>query len=184
MLPRKCHSIIPWSGIVLGRFQCSCFSDPCIIGGLFPILWNHLFSEFLVRVFIYTQNVYWLCCQVLVMSHEKADAGQMDSYFGNKFYPARPVYVIGRSYKAEPVCKPRETLWDNWMDRSHAQAMSPQSQLCIMASCVPHSIEHHVCRFELGKSCQSLPPDRAHACSYGITFRMTHIVDCFTLDVL
>ena len=38
MLPRKRHSIIPWYGIVLGRFQCSCFSDPCIIRSLFPFL--------------------------------------------------------------------------------------------------------------------------------------------------
>ena len=38
MLPRKRHSIIPWYGIVLGRFQCSCFSDPCVIRTFFPIL--------------------------------------------------------------------------------------------------------------------------------------------------
>ena len=75
-----------------------------------------------MRVFIYTHGVYWLCCQVLVMSHEKTKEVEMSSYFGNKFYPARPVYVLGRSYKANPTCKPEETLFDNWMDRSHSQA--------------------------------------------------------------
>ena len=37
---------------------------------------------------------------------------RMDSYFGNKFHPARPVYVLGRSYKAEPTCKPQEKLFE------------------------------------------------------------------------
>ena len=104
----------------------------------------------------------------------------MDSYFGNKFHPARPVYVLGRSYKAEPTCAPQETLFDNWMDRSHSHAMSPHCQPCIMPSCVPHSIVHRVCSLEFGTSCQCLPPDRAHACSYGISFWIRHTVDCLT----
>ena len=56
------------------------------------------------------------------MSHELTDEAAMDSYFGNKFFPAKPVYVLGRSYKAEPACKPHQTLWHNWMDRSHSHA--------------------------------------------------------------
>ena len=104
-----------------------------------PISLNLFFSEPIVQVFIYTHGVYALCCQVLVMSHELADEKEMCSYFGNKFYPARPVYVVGRSYKAEPKCKPQETLFDNWMDRSHSHAMSPHC--CIIHHCcmvVPH----------------------------------------------
>ena len=104
-----------------------------------PISLNLFFSEPIVQVFIYTHGVYALCCQVLVMSHELADEKEMCSYFGNKFYPARPVYVVGRSYKAEPKCKPEETLFDNWMDRSHSHAMSPHC--CIIHHCcmvVPH----------------------------------------------
>ena len=30
--------------------------------------------------------------------------------------------VLGRSYAADPTCKPEETLFDNWMDRSHSPA--------------------------------------------------------------
>ena len=56
------------------------------------------------------------------MSHELTNEAAMDSYFGNKFFPAKPVYVLGRSYKAEPACKPQQTLFDNWMDRSHSHA--------------------------------------------------------------
>ena len=97
------------------------------------------------------------------MSHELADEKEMSDYFGNKFYPARPVYVVGRSYKAEPKCKPEETLFDNGMDRPHSHAVSPHCQSCIVPSCVPHSIVHRFCSLEFGKSCQSLPPDRAHA---------------------
>ena len=87
-----------------------------------PISLNPFFSEPIVRVFIYTHGAYGHCCQVLVMSHERTNEVEMSSYFGNKFSPARPVYVLGRSYKAEPTCKPEETLFDNWMDRSHSQA--------------------------------------------------------------
>ena len=79
------------------------------------------------------------------MSHEKTSEFEMSSYFGNKFHPARPVYVMGRCYKAEPMCKPEHTLFDNWMDRSHSHGMSPHCQPCIMPSCLPHSIVHHVC---------------------------------------
>ena len=114
------------------------------------------------------------------MSHERSNSAEMDSYLSNKFYPAKPVYVLGRSYKAEPTCKPQEALFDNWMDRSHSHAMTPHCQPCIMPSCVPRSIAHHVCSWEFGKSCQSLPPDRAHACSHGISFWMKHTVECLT----
>ena len=109
------------------------------------------------------------------MSHELTDPKEMSSYFANKFHPARPVYVVGRSYKAEPKCKPQETLFDNWMDRSHSHTMSPHCHSCIMPSCV--SIVHHVC--ECRKSCLSLPPDRAHACQYGSGCCMRHPLRLF-----
>ena len=40
----------------------------------------------------------------------------MDDYFYNKFYPLQPMYVLGRSYAADPPCKPEETLFDCWKD--------------------------------------------------------------------
>ena len=55
------------------------------------------------------------------MSHEKSKESQMTSYFSNKFYPALPIFTLGRSYKADPQCKAEESLFDNWMDRSHSQ---------------------------------------------------------------
>ena len=97
-------------------------------------------SVSLLPVLTHTDGVDWLCCQVLVMSHERTNSAEMDSYFGNKFHPARPIYVVGRSYKAEPQCKPEHTLFDNWMDRSHSHDMTPRGQPCIMPACVPHSI--------------------------------------------
>ena len=70
---------------------------------------------------MYTVN--WLCCQVvIVMSHELANDQEMDSYFAEKFYPAKPIFVLGRSYKADPECKPDQTLYNNWMDPSHSHA--------------------------------------------------------------
>ena len=41
---------------------------------------------------------------------------QLDDYFTRKFAPLHPLYVIGRSYKAEPTCHPSETLFDAWKD--------------------------------------------------------------------
>ena len=52
------------------------------------------------------------------MSHEKAREDEMTSYFSKKFFPAVPVYVFGRSYAAEPKCKPEQTLYDNWLEHS------------------------------------------------------------------
>ena len=70
---------------------------------------------------MYTVN--WLCCQVvIVMSHELAHDQEMDSYFAEKFYPARPLFVLGRSYRADRQCKPEETLYNNWMDPFHSHA--------------------------------------------------------------
>ena len=36
--PKEVHSLSPWYGILLGRFQCSCFSDPCIFRSLCQFL--------------------------------------------------------------------------------------------------------------------------------------------------
>ena len=43
--PKEHHSIMPWYGIVLGRFQCRFFSDPCIFRSLCQFLWNHFFQS-------------------------------------------------------------------------------------------------------------------------------------------
>jgi hypothetical protein len=42
--------------------------------------------------------------QVLIMSHELSREDEMTDYFSRKFYPAVPVYVLGRSYAAKPEC--------------------------------------------------------------------------------
>lgn len=54
--------------------------------------------------------------QVLVMSHELSAEREMDDYFAKKFNPAVPIFVVGRSYKSNPQCKPEETLYDAWLD--------------------------------------------------------------------
>jgi hypothetical protein len=56
--------------------------------------------------------------QVLIMSHELSREDEMTDYFSRKFYPAVPVYVLGRSYAAKPECKPDQTLHDNWKEPS------------------------------------------------------------------
>ena len=56
------------------------------------------------------------------MSHELSKEAEMTNYFAKKFAPATLVFVVGRSYKSSPQCKPEETLFDNWMDRSHPHA--------------------------------------------------------------
>ena len=37
------------------------------------------------------------------MSHEMTNVEEMSSYFSKKFAPAVPVFVIGRSYKSDPI---------------------------------------------------------------------------------
>ena len=54
--------------------------------------------------------------KILVITHEEARVEDMDDYFAKKFYPMRVLYVIGRSYKAEPECRPDKTLFDAWQE--------------------------------------------------------------------
>ena len=56
------------------------------------------------------------CQKVLVITHEKARVEDMSDYFQKKFHPLEVVYLVGRSYKASPQCKPEETLFDAWKD--------------------------------------------------------------------
>ena len=58
------------------------------------------------------------------MTHELTKESEMSSYFAQKFAPAPPSFVVGRSYQSEPECKPEETLFDNWVDRSRTHAHS------------------------------------------------------------
>ena len=55
--------------------------------------------------------------QVFVITHEKARTKELDDYFALKFHPLQVMMVVGRSYKAEPECDPRHTLYDAWRDR-------------------------------------------------------------------
>ena len=47
---------------------------------------------------------------------KKARAKELDDYFALKFHPLQVMMVVGRSYKAEPECDPRHTLYDAWKD--------------------------------------------------------------------
>ena len=40
----------------------------------------------------------------------------MDDYFARKFRNLQALFVIGRSYVAEPQCQPEETLYDAWKE--------------------------------------------------------------------
>ena len=57
------------------------------------------------------------------MSHELMDEKELSSYFAKKFAPATPVVVLGRSYKSDPECEARETLFDNWKDPCSSHQM-------------------------------------------------------------
>ena len=50
------------------------------------------------------------------MTHEVTKMAEMEDYFTKKFYPILPMYMIGRSYKMEPNCKPNQTLYDAWTE--------------------------------------------------------------------
>ena len=56
------------------------------------------------------------------MTHENAREKEMTDYFTKKFSPALPVFVMGRSYTAQPTCKPENTLFDNWLEHSFLDA--------------------------------------------------------------
>ena len=72
------------------------------------------------------------------MSHEKSDEKEMTSYFANKFRPARPLFVFGRSYAADPKCKPEHTLYDNWLDTSRSHP--PHGGHGRSTDCIPMNV--------------------------------------------
>ena len=41
--------------------------------------------------------------KVLVITHEKADLRNTDDYYAHKFETLQVLFLIGRSYKAEPI---------------------------------------------------------------------------------
>ena len=74
--------------------------------------------------------------QVFVITHENARMSDMDDYFARKFRNLQALFVIGRSYLAEPQCLPKETLYDAWKEPVPPQCQSgSHPHTC----CVPHS---------------------------------------------
>lgn len=53
----------------------------------------------------------------MVLTHELTKLQDSHDFFARKFAPLVPVYVMSRSYKAEPKCKPEHTLYHCWKDR-------------------------------------------------------------------
>ena len=56
--------------------------------------------------------------QVLILSYELSEDEELTDYFSRKFYPAVPVYVLGRSCAAKPEGTSEQTLHENWLDPS------------------------------------------------------------------
>ena len=54
--------------------------------------------------------------EVLIMSHEASRMTDMEDYLRKKFAPIQPMFMIGRSYKMDPICKPKFTLYDAWTE--------------------------------------------------------------------
>ena len=50
------------------------------------------------------------------MTHGATKMSEMEDYFTKKFYPILPMFMIGRSYKLDPICKPKYTLYDAWTE--------------------------------------------------------------------
>ena len=57
--------------------------------------------------------------QILAITHERVRMEDQSDYFAKKIHPLRVLVLIGRSYGAEPRCKPEHTLYDAWKDRLH-----------------------------------------------------------------
>ena len=59
---------------------------------------------------------------------------EFDDYFSMKFAPFTVVYIMGRSYKEEPKCDPKETLYDCWKDPNPLVAcgsLGDLQQMCV-----------------------------------------------------
>ena len=49
---------------------------------------------------------------MLATTRERAMAHDMGDYFVRSFFPLQVMFVLGRSYAAEPTFEPRVTLYD------------------------------------------------------------------------
>ena len=54
--------------------------------------------------------------QVLVLTHERASAEETMPYASYVFAPIPVIGVYGRSYRAEPQCRPEESVYCGWKD--------------------------------------------------------------------
>ena len=52
------------------------------------------------------------CLEVWATTRERAMAHDMGDYFARKFFPLQVMFVLGRSFAAEPMCEPRVTVYD------------------------------------------------------------------------
>ena len=84
------------------------------------------------------------CPKVLAITHEKANRDEMNDYFQKKFYPMTVVYMIGRSYKAEPQCKPDETLFDAWKELIHRRFLGLTASQSVGSQYLSDVVSVHV----------------------------------------
>ena len=56
------------------------------------------------------------CLEVSATTRESAMTHDMGDYFVRSFFPLQVMFVLGRSYAAEPTCEPRVTSYDPWKE--------------------------------------------------------------------
>ena len=74
-------------------------------------------------------------CKVLVLTHELQSLKDTDDYFAKKFAPVVPFFIMSRSYKKDPVCEPKETLFDCWKDRFVLKPSTDHNSSWSLLSC-------------------------------------------------
>jgi len=58
------------------------------------------------------------CRQVLILTHEdEQDAKVFIPHIEHYVRPVRPLVLFGRSFRAEPECGKKESVWYGWRDR-------------------------------------------------------------------
>ena len=67
--------------------------------------------------------------EVLVITHEAQKLEDTDDFLVRKLDPLVPLFIMNRSYKMEPTCRPDDTVYDCWKDRFVLKPSTDQNLL-------------------------------------------------------
>ena len=79
--------------------------------------------------------------EALILTHEESKPKFFDTHLSEVLYPIRPILIQGRSYKADPPCKPEHSMYYFYKAGLHVCISEIQSDPCLLCVLVSAAVE-------------------------------------------